>query len=83
MKILTSYDPAQACGLASFTPATLDVGKVVGFLWDKYRIIVTPIVHPEFSCIRVTPNVYTTPDEIDRFAVAMEGLLANGLPVTQ
>jgi selenocysteine lyase/cysteine desulfurase len=83
VKVLTSYDPAQSCGLASFTPATLDVGKVVGFLWDKYRIIVTPIVHPEFSCIRVTPNVYTTLDEIDRFAGAMEGLLASGLPVTQ
>jgi selenocysteine lyase/cysteine desulfurase len=83
VKILTSYDPAQGCGLASFTPAALDVGKVVGYLWDKHRIIVTPIVHPEFSCVRVTPNVYTTLDEMDRFAGAMEGLLANGLPVAQ
>jgi len=31
----------------------------------------------------VTPNVYTTLDEIDRFGSAMEGLLASGLPVTQ
>jgi isopenicillin-N epimerase len=83
VKILTSYDPAQSCGLASFTPATLDVGKVGGYLWDRARIIVTPIVHPEFSCVRVTPNVYTSLDEIDRFAVAMEGLLTSGLPAAQ
>jgi hypothetical protein len=28
----------------------------------------TPIVHPEFKGIRITPNVYTTLDEIDVFA---------------
>jgi len=80
VKILTSYDPAQSCGLASMTPAALDVGKTVGYLWDKHRIIVTPIVHPEFSCIRVTPNVYTTLPEIDRFADVMEGLIKKGFP---
>jgi selenocysteine lyase/cysteine desulfurase len=80
VKILTSTDPAQGCGLASFTPGTLDVGKVVGFLWDKYRVIVTPINHPEFKCIRVTPNVYTTLAEVDRFCDAMEIVMKKGLP---
>jgi selenocysteine lyase/cysteine desulfurase len=28
--------------------------------------------------IRVTPNVYTTLDEIDRFVEAMRGILARG-----
>ena len=80
VKILTSTDPAQSCGLASFTPGTLDVGKVVGYLWDKHRIIVTPINHPEFHCIRVTPNVYTTLAEVDRFCDAMETVMKKGLP---
>ena len=35
---------------------------------SKYRVVQTPIVHPEFKGIRVTPNVYTTVEEIDRFA---------------
>jgi selenocysteine lyase/cysteine desulfurase len=80
VKILTPYDPAQSCGLASFTPAQLDVGKVTGYLYDKHRIIVTAIVHPEFNCLRITPNVYTTLGEIDRFADVMETLLRRGLP---
>jgi selenocysteine lyase/cysteine desulfurase len=80
VKVLTSYDPAQSCGLASFTPGQLDVGKVAGYLYDKHRIIVTAIVHPEFNCLRITPNVYTTLAEIDRFADVMETLLRRGLP---
>ena len=78
VKILTSYDPAMSCGLASFTPGTLDVGKVTGVLYDKHKIIVTPISHPEFNCLRITPNVYTTLAEVDRFADAMEDLLRTG-----
>ncbi len=80
VKLLTPYDPTQSCGLASFTPGALDVGKVTAYLYDKPRIIVTPIVHPEFNCLRITPNVYTTAAEIDRFADVMEDLLRKGLP---
>src|SRR5467141_1056046 len=80
VKILTPYDAAQSCGLASFTPGQLDVGKVTGYLYEKHRIIVTAIAHPEFNCLRITPNVYTTLGEIDRFGEAMETLLKGGLP---
>jgi selenocysteine lyase/cysteine desulfurase len=33
-----------------------------------HRVVQTPIVHAEFKGIRVTPNVYTTLEEIDRFS---------------
>ena len=81
VKILTSYDPKQSCGLASFTPAALDIGKLTGYLWDKHKIIVTAIDHPEFKCIRVTPNVYTLAREVDQFAEVMEDTLRRGIPV--
>jgi selenocysteine lyase/cysteine desulfurase len=80
VRILTPYDPAQSCGLASVAVGDLDPGKLVGHLWDKARIIATPINHPEFKCVRVTPNVYTTLAEVDRFAEVMEGIVKNGLP---
>jgi selenocysteine lyase/cysteine desulfurase len=79
-KILTPYDPAQSCGLASISIEGMLPGKVVSHLWDKHRIIVTPIEHPEFKCVRVTPNVYTTLAEIDRFGDVMEDLIRKGLP---
>jgi selenocysteine lyase/cysteine desulfurase len=80
VKILTPYDPTQSCGLASFTPGQLDVGKLATFLYDHHRIIVTPIAHAEFNCLRITPNVYTTLAEVDRFCEVMEDLLRKGLP---
>src|SRR5216110_1166276 len=81
VKILTPYDPKQSCGLGSFTPGSLDVGKLTEYLWDKHQIIVTPIVHPEFNCIRVTPNVYTLTAEVDRFADVVEQAVRRGIPV--
>jgi len=80
VRILTPYDPAQSCGLASMAIDGMDPNKLVAYLWDTHRIIVTPIVHKEFSCVRVTPNVYTTVAEIDRFGDVMEDALRKGLP---
>jgi len=80
VRILTPYDPAQSCGLASVAIDGMDPNKLVAYLWDTHRIIVTPIVHKEFSCMRVTPNVYTTISEIDRFGDVMEDVLRKGLP---
>ena len=42
--------------------------KVVARLWERWRIIATPIVHAEYEGARITPNVYTTLEEIDTFA---------------
>jgi selenocysteine lyase/cysteine desulfurase len=58
----------------------VDPNKLVTHLWDKRRIIVTPIVHEEFRGLRVTPNVYTTLQEVDAFAEEMERVIASGLP---
>src|SRR2546428_11881569 len=66
IKILTPYDPAQSCGLASVAIEGMDPNKLVAHLWDTHRIIVTPIVHKEFTRVRVTPNVYTTLAELYR-----------------
>jgi isopenicillin-N epimerase len=38
-----------------------------------------PIKHPEFEGIRVSPNVFTTLEEIDRFSEAMESVIRKGL----
>jgi hypothetical protein len=46
----------------------IDSAKLGAWLMDKYRIVTTPIVHPEFQGIRITPNFYTTIDEVDLFA---------------
>ena len=79
VRILTPYDPAQSCGLANISIEGVDTAKLVSHLWDSYRILVTPIIHPEFSGIRVTPNVYTTLKEVDTFCDAVEKVIRTGL----
>ena len=43
------------------------------------NIITTPIGHPEFSGLRITPNVYTTIDEVDRFADTVLAAVQRGI----
>jgi selenocysteine lyase/cysteine desulfurase len=81
VKLHTSFDPAMACGLANVGIEGVDPGALTAHLWERFRIIVTPINHPACTGIRVTPNVYTTLEEVDRFADAMEGVIRHGLPV--
>jgi isopenicillin-N epimerase len=76
VRVLTPYDPRQSCGLANVSFEGVDPRKLGEHLFQRHRIIVTPIVHEEFSGIRVTPNVYTTLSEIDRFCDAVEKALA-------
>jgi selenocysteine lyase/cysteine desulfurase len=78
VRILTPFDPDQSCGLANISVEGVDPRGIGEFLWKKHRIIVTPIVHDEFSGLRVTPNVYTTLAEIDTFADAMETIIKSG-----
>ncbi len=72
--IHTSPDPALSCAIGTVQIKALPTSDVGAKLWNTYRIFATPIVHPEFEGLRVTPNVFTTIDEIDQFGEAMEKL---------
>jgi selenocysteine lyase/cysteine desulfurase len=78
VKILSSRLPNQAWGLANVSLDGVDVSKAYDFLWTKYRIITAPIKHAEYQGLRVTPNVYSTLEELDTFSTAIEDLLKNG-----
>ena len=80
VRLHTSLRKAFSCGLANVQINGIDSGKLGQYMWQKHHIIVTPIKHPEFEGIRVTPNVYTTLEELDRFCDVMEYLVKNGLP---
>ena len=93
-RILHSTDPAQSCGIGFLTPLDnkqagaialfqvdgLDNVKLGAWLLNQHRIVNTPIVHPEFKGIRITPNVYTTLDEIDVFADKVLDAVKKGIP---
>ena len=76
----TSFDPAQSCAIANFKIDGIDPVALGGYLMSKHKIFTTPIVHEEFTGVRITPNVYTTLWELDRFANVVEQIAINGLP---
>jgi selenocysteine lyase/cysteine desulfurase len=90
VKVLTDFsEPAQAWGVAAVSMEGADVRALAKFLMDKYRIIVVPLVGGappnsvfDYTALRVSPNVYTTLEEIDTFIMAMEDALKSGVPET-
>ena len=72
--IRTSPDPEQSCGVVLVSVEGKKAPALAEELW-KQRILVVAIVHKDFEGLRVTPNIYTTPREIDMFASAMEKLI--------
>ena len=75
VKILSSRLPNQAWGLANVSLEGVDVSKAYDFLWTKYRIITAAIKRTDYQGLRVTPNIYTTLEELDTFAAAIQDLL--------
>lgn len=79
VKVLTERGPEKGGAIGLISVDGLDPVQLGGWLMSKYRIVNTPIVHPEFSGIRITPNVYTTPDEIDTFVDAVKRAMREGI----
>ncbi len=80
--INTSFDSEMGCAIGNVGIRGLDTGKLQAHLWNKKRIFTVAIINPEYQGLRVTPNVYTTVDEIDAFADEMEQVASKGLPAT-
>lgn len=86
IKIHSNLAEGQTWGLACVSIDGVDSAKLVQHMWDKHRIIVVSIGHDNpddasmsYRALRITPNIYTAPDEVDTFVDAMKGVLKNGL----
>jgi isopenicillin-N epimerase len=79
VRMLTPIGPDKSGAIGVVAIAGLDIGKLGGWLLDKHRIVTTPLIHPEFQGLRVTPNVYTTLDEIDIFSDRMLTAIRRGV----
>ena len=67
VRVLTPLDSPHAGAIGLFNVDGLETPKLHAWLFDKHRIVTTPIMHPEFHGLRITPNIYTSPDQVDLF----------------
>jgi len=79
-RLNTSLKEDFSCCIGNVDIDGIDTSAVGRYMWGEHRCIITPIKHPEFEGARVTANVYTTIEELDRFCDGMEYLADNGLP---
>jgi len=79
VKILNSDDPEQSCGIGFISVEGMDAPKLAAYLWKTYRIWTVGVVTPnEYQGLRITPNVYTTLEEIDTFTEVMTKIIKQG-----
>jgi selenocysteine lyase/cysteine desulfurase len=79
VRLLHSEDPQQSCAIGFVSIDGMDHLKLLGYLWEKHRIWTTLVDTPgEYVGLRITPNVYTTLEEIDTFADVMERVVERG-----
>jgi selenocysteine lyase/cysteine desulfurase len=91
VKILSNIgEPAEIWAVAAVAIEGIDVRALARFLMDKYRIIAVPLVGGappnqvfDYQALRVSPNVYTTLEEIDTFIEAMQDAAKNDVPDDQ
>jgi isopenicillin-N epimerase len=68
VRVHTQLDSNDSGAIGLFDVDGLDPAQLQPWLLQKHNIVTTLIVHDEFKGLRITPNVYTTPGEIDLFA---------------
>ncbi len=79
VKVLTPLEGNESGAIGFVNIDGLQFQQLGGWLMEKHRIVNTPILHPEFNGLRITPNVYTTIDEIDTFGDKMVQAIRKGI----
>jgi len=80
VRLHTSLKEGFACGIATVEVEGIATSELRDWLWGEHRILTVAINHAQFTGLRVSPSVYSTLEEIDRFSEAMEQVIRNGLP---
>jgi len=75
----TSLEPGYACGIANVGIRDMELSKLAKWLLERHKILVAPIANERARGLRISPSVYTTKSELDRFCDAIEAALRDGV----
>jgi len=76
----TSQLPGKAAGIANVGVEGIATTALNQWLWREHKIISVAINHAEFNGLRISPSVFTTLEELNRFCEAVEHAIDHGLP---
>jgi len=78
VRLHTSLNPAYACGVAMFSIDGMKPADIDSALMNDHKIHTVAIEWEKIKGIRVTPNVYTTPKDLDRLVAAVTHIAKTG-----
>lgn len=72
VKLHTSLNAKYSCAICGVSIDGMKPGDLEAELFNKYKIHTVGIVWENINCVRVTPHVYTTLNDLDKFVKALE-----------
>jgi selenocysteine lyase/cysteine desulfurase len=75
--INTPADPARSCGIANVGIKGMKPALLAETLMKKYKVFTVAIDYANVQGCRITPNLYTTIDELDQFVKALKEMGAS------
>lgn len=69
--ICTPFEPERSCGIANVLVEGMTPSEMEKKLMEQYRIYVVPVDRPNVRGCRVTPNVFTSLEELDSLVRAL------------
>ncbi|MBS1729572.1 MAG: aminotransferase class V-fold PLP-dependent enzyme [Bacteroidetes bacterium] len=76
VSLCTSLKPAYSCAICGIRIEGLKPGELDALLFKQYKIHTVGIVWENISCVRVTPHVYTTLQDLDTLVNAIGEIAA-------
>lgn len=77
VKLHISLKPEYSCALGTFSVDGIAPGDISSKLFSEYQIHTVSIVWENVSAVRVSPNVFTTTKDLDRFIEAVMKIAAS------
>lgn len=80
VKFYTSLKPSHSCAIVAIGVEGWEASQVDNYLFEKYRIHCTTVVYKELNAVRITPNVYTSLQDLDHLVKAFTEISAMDAP---
>jgi selenocysteine lyase/cysteine desulfurase len=74
VKLHTSLDPRFSCAICGVSIEGITPNQLMTKLFDRYKIHTVGIDYENIHCVRVTPHVYTTIADLDKFVGALSDI---------
>jgi len=76
VKLHTSLNAKYSCAICGVSIDGMTPGQLDSALFEKYKIHTVGIVWENISCVRITPHVYTTLNDLDKLVKAVGEIAA-------